>query len=171
MGGQKAITAGTVNIATLGSFGLTASGQLAITVKDSSVEVVGNAGTPPVSNAKHIQVAIGNILLETLSGECHFTNQLGHMGIDPTGKATLESLLGSVEVDATGLVSIKSASTDLKTILDGIFTQLDALCTALQALTVGTGVGPSSPPINTAQFLAAQQQLLLLKTQFATLMK
>lgn len=62
-----------------------------------------------------------------------------------------------ISINEAGLVAIKNPGTSL-------FTLLNELLTAISTMTVATGTGPSSPPVNAAQFSKIQTQLSTLFT-------
>ena len=62
-----------------------------------------------------------------------------------------------ISINEAGLVAIKNPGVSL-------FTLLNELLTALSSLSVGTGTGPSTPPLNAAQFAKLQTQLSTLFT-------
>ena len=64
---------------------------------------------------------------------------------------TLLSDQATVKITTGGLTLAKGSS--------GLKKTLDDLLTAIQKLTVTTGVGPSGPPINMADFVKVQQDL------------
>jgi len=59
---------------------------------------------------------------------------------------------GNIVMTAAGLIQFKNQSTSLLTLLN-------AMLDAIIAITVSTGVGPSSPPINAATFTTIKAQL------------
>lgn len=64
---------------------------------------------------------------------------------------TMKADKATIKATTAGLTLTKGSS--------GLKKTLDDLLTAIQALTVTTGVGPSGPPINIADFIKVQQDL------------
>jgi hypothetical protein len=71
--------------------------------------------------------------------------------LQESGAVTLVSDQATVKITAAGLTFTKGGS--------GLKKTLNDLLTAIQALTVPTGVGPSGPPINITDFAKVQQEL------------
>jgi hypothetical protein len=69
---------------------------------------------------------------------------------------SLSAGIGGLSIGKDGKVAIGSKAAELLDLIDQTLT-------AIQALTVGTGTGPSSPPINTATFTQIQAKLSLIK--------
>jgi len=115
--------------------------------------------------------AVSEMSLNPLSYEVNLRGPKSEVKIDTVGKTELKSVTGftvedftsvklgvsgfaqsEISMDAAGFISIKNTTTSLFEILNELLTQL-------QSLTVGTGTGPSTPPINSSQFQAIQQKL------------
>jgi len=100
------------------------------------------------------------------------------IGILPTGDLTLSSSAGNVEVTdggqafvklSGGTVQIGTAAGELLDTLAKVIEQVGKIATALTTMTVGTGTGPSTPPVNAADFTAAFTELQVLKTLVETM--
>lgn len=68
----------------------------------------------------------------------------------------IEAKIGKIKVTDQGKVTIGNGTIDLVALVDEILT-------GIQALTVGTALGPSSPPINLATFVQIQTKLAMIK--------
>lgn len=103
-----------------------------------------------------VDVTAGNITIETLAGEVSLGNALASLEIDVAGGIKLKNNLGGMTVNPAGMVALGGATAE---VLD-LFGQT---LTGIQSIIVGTGVGPSSPPLNAAVFAAIQALLLTIK--------
>lgn len=120
-----------------------------------------NASLPPQTDVFKLKILSGSYSLESLLGEYKIKLTAGGFN--------LMSLAGNMKMFlGAGLYSISNASGSLYDRLDSaIQFQIDQLnfmkniLIKIQALNVGTGVGPSSTPLNSADFMAIQQQVEL----------
>lgn len=99
---------------------------------------------------------VGDIKVNTDSTETIVTEEsISHVFNDVTIKtdgSNLNITVGGVEIDTDGSkISVKNNGSDLKTAINDLFT-------AIYAMTVQTAQGPSSPPINTSAFKAAESK-------------
>lgn len=121
---------------------------------------------PPLKLTQ-LEVAPGGITLQSNAPT------LGEIKLESLGKVVSDSIFGfevkdkksisikkesvpgiatEISINEAGLVSIKNQTTSL-------FSILNELLTALISLNVGTGTGPSTPPLNVGQFSKIQADL------------
>ena len=115
----------------------------------TGVEIISNVPAPVgsiqlTSKGDVKTSALGNTELSTLGGALKLIKGLPGAGTE-------------ISINEAGLVAIKNPGVSL-------FTLLNELLTALSSLSVGTGTGPSTPPLNAAQFAKLQTQLSTLFT-------
>ena len=100
-------------------------------------------------------LTIGEIKLESL-GKVVSDSAMGFEVKDRKSisikKESVPGIATEISINEAGLVSIKNQTTSL-------FSILNELLTALISLNVGTGTGPSTPPLNAAQFSKIQADL------------
>lgn len=63
----------------------------------------------------------------------------------------------------------RASGQELMAVLDALFQQVTALANAVAVLTVGTGSGPSTPPVNVLSFTQVSAQVTALQQQLDTL--
>jgi len=121
--------------------------------KDKTLFIEAKGGKSPVELS---------VNLSNLSENCELNIGVsGDISIDLSGDfklegSTISNKAGDIEINLDGSkVEVKNNIESLKTILDDIIT-------AINSITVPTGVGPSGVPINAAQFISIQQRLDLL---------
>jgi len=93
------------------------------------------------------------------------------LGITTLGAIEAKNNIGSITLDETGLVEIKNAVTGLAEIINSLADLSNSLAAASLALTVGTGTGPSTPPINAASFTQVVTDVVALKVKILALLK
>jgi hypothetical protein len=108
-------------------------------------------GSFSVSSVQDIEMEAANITGTSRTGDVSFVDALG-AGFKASG--------GKVEIGGTATGIFESTL--------AILDQLDAILTAIEQMTVGTGTGPSSPPINSADFIKAQTQLKVIQSKLKT---
>ena len=95
-------------------------------------------------------------------------DSVGNITQTSKGDITLSALGGAGMKLSAGKAEIGGASTGIFASTLDILDQLDAILTAIGAMTVPTGTGPSGPPINSADFLKAQGQLKTIRGKLKT---
>jgi len=136
-----------------------------VAVGGDKSELVGGKAELAAQTGLTLTANLGDVLIESVLGAATLKASLA---------ATLSSTLADVLVEAVaGSATVKGA---LQAALEGLRVSagngagvellaiLDAVLTALQAETHGTGVGPSTPPLNTASYAAQQTQLATIKS-------
>ncbi|OGG99328.1 MAG: hypothetical protein A2600_12125 [Candidatus Lambdaproteobacteria bacterium RIFOXYD1_FULL_56_27] len=93
------------------------------------------------------------------------------LGITTFGAIEAKNNLGSITLDATGLVEIKNSTQNLKSITGEVIALAESLANAALSMTVGTGVGPSSTPINSIDFAQVLLDATALRVKLALLLK
>ena len=97
----------------------------------------------------------GFISFNTRKGFVSFNSAFGFTVNDKlaiTLKRDIPGLASEISIKESGLINLKVGQTSLYKILND-------LLTAIQSLSVGTPAGPSTPPINAAQFSKIQTEL------------
>ena len=89
----------------------------------------------------------------------------GDVGISAIGDITIEDMTGSGIKVSGGKVEVGGAAAGIFDTMSNVLDQLDKLITQITSLTVGTSLGPSSPPLNAAAFAPIQVQLATFKAQ------
>tara|TARA_B000000565_G_scaffold147671_1_gene111773 strand:+ start:119 stop:2146 length:2028 start_codon:yes stop_codon:yes gene_type:complete len=133
---------------------------------DFKIGLDAGAFGPPLQLTQ-MEIAPGGITLESNAptiGEIKFSS-LGKVVSDSVfgfevkdkksisiKKETIPGLATEISINEAGLVSIKNQTTSL-------FAILNELLTAISSLSVGTGTGPSTPPLNVGQFSKIQADL------------
>ena len=120
--------------------------ELASPLGKLSMDLVGNAKLESPAGALEIGVA----------GDVELGNNLATLEIDPAGGSKWANPTASVALTVSGQVEIKNQMESLSGILRD-------LCTAISQITVQTGTGSSSQPVNIMAFqqIAARIQSLL----------
>ena len=135
--------------------------------KDSPIMVLrnGDVGIPNEDDSGRIILASNHYLTtDALAPKSHSDapdQYLGSQVLIESGKLVFHSKESDLILSSVGAIGIttKEWSIDFTTLID----QIDALLTALQAMTHPTGVGPSGPPINVADFVKIQSALMKMK--------
>jgi len=93
---------------------------------------------------------------------------LGITGTVKTGDIFFSETMGGAVKISGGKAEIGGKATGIFKSVGEILDQLDAILTAISSMTVPTGVGPSGPPLNIADFIKAQVQLKTISTKLKT---
>tara|TARA_R110000822_G_scaffold199883_1_gene337535 strand:- start:477 stop:1427 length:951 start_codon:yes stop_codon:yes gene_type:complete len=131
--------------------------------KDSPVMIIrnGDVGIPNQDDSGRIILASNHYLTtDALAPKSHSDapdQYLGSQVLIESGKLVFHSKESDLILSSVGAIGIttKEWSVDVSALMD----QMDALVTAIQAMTHPTGVGPSGPPINVADFVKIQTEL------------
>ena len=110
---------------------------------DNDLELKVDPDNIDLKKGENITVHVDAGKLEVVNDKTTVTHQAEAL--------TLLSDQATVKITTGGLTLAKGSS--------GLKKTLDDLLTAIQNLTVTTGVGPSGPPINMADFVKVQQDL------------
>lgn len=135
--------------------------------KDSPIMILrnGDVGIPNEDDSGRIILASNHYLTtDALAPKAHSNapdQYLGSQVLIESGKLVFHSKEDDLILSSVGAIGIttKEWSIDFTTLID----QIDALLTAIQAMTHPTGVGPSGPPINVADFVKIQSALMKMK--------
>ena len=107
---------------------------------------------------------IGGDKSELVGGKLETVAQLGLSLKANLGDLLLEAIVGNASLKAALHTAIESLTLSAGNATGAeLLTILDAILTALQAETHGTGVGPSTPPSNAADYAQQQTKLATLK--------
>jgi len=99
------------------------------------------------------------------SGKVSFS-AIGDFSVDAKGKATITAMQDLTLSASAGLATLKLAQGgkfEITGSTGGLVDLILKLIDAVTQLTVGTGTGPSSPPINAAQFVQIKTMLAAMK--------
>lgn len=110
---------------------------------DNDLELKINANNIDLKKGEKISIHVDADKLEIINDKTKITHEAEAL--------TLLSNQATVKITTGGLTLTKGSS--------GLKKTLNDLLTAIQKLTVTTGVGPSGPPINIADFVKVQQDL------------
>lgn len=119
---------------------------------------VGADGTTSIAVNKTGIVTIDKV------GAIKAENKLGSVALSEKGDVELKNQVGTISMSATGKFSVKGAAAELLDLFDQHLEQQLNILAALAALTVGTGTGPSSVPLNAADFMKATTGVTKIKT-------
>ena len=139
--------------ATSSNFTTTVGGKKSDTIYGDCT-VVGH-GVCSYDFVKHVYINTKDKMALSATSDINISTGGGDINLSEPSGAGISISKGKVEIGGkqTGL---------FKATLD-ILEQLDAILTAIGSMTVPTGVGPSGPPINIADFIKAQAQLAVIK--------
>lgn len=110
---------------------------------DNDLELKIDADNIDIKKGEKISIHVDAEKLEVINDKAKITHEAEAL--------TLLSNQATVKIATGGLTLTKGSS--------GLKKTLNDLLTAIQKLTVTTGVGPSGPPINIADFVKVQQDL------------
>ena len=136
---------------------LTVKGDQGETIKGSLTENITGSWTITVANNK-IVVDTNGISIADVTGNKVVTSKSGVKISEATGAGANFS---------SGKAAIGGKGGELFDIVNKILTQLDKILMGIERLTVGTALGPSSVPINVADFIAAQTELKAVATSIS----
>jgi len=102
-------------------------------------------------------------------GAVKVRNNGGSVDLSIGGDITMKNKLGEFHMTALGKFAAKGATAELLDLFDQVLTQLQKTLAALQVLTVNTGVGVSTPPLNLADFAASMTSVVKIQTLLATI--
>jgi hypothetical protein len=139
---------------TCGLDGAQKSGYFTIENPDKDSSLIYLSSTQKINNLKLAQRKIG-LLTQPLTS---YT--------DPQVIISSNRLIFNAREDELVLVSkkdIKLATPNWSVDVDNLITQFEALVTAITKMTHPTGVGPSGPPINVADFVKILTEIKLMK--------
>lgn len=110
----------------------------------------------------------GTVTIDKL-GAIKAENKLGSIALSEVGDIDIKNKLSSISMSAAGKFKVQGAIAELLDLFDKTLEQQINTLIALQMLTVGTGTGPSSVPINLPDFTKAQAQLMQVKMLLASM--
>jgi hypothetical protein len=139
-----------------------------ITTDSSGIALTDFLGNSNTMSSSGITVAdlTGNSLETTASGVT-LSTATGESLAMAAASVELTESTGAGFTASAGRVTVGGPAAELLDLFDQTLSQVDAILTAIAAITVPTAVGPSGPPVNVPQFIAAQVQVNLIKTQLA----
>jgi len=96
------------------------------------------------------------------SGSMIFINKDGKILQKSSGAINIEAGSGTIEKAILGET--------LKAKLESLYDEISSMLTNIQSLTVGTAMGPSTPPINTPAFVTNQANIAALKAALSQIL-
>lgn len=157
-GGRSHTIGGDDSQSVLGNFVASIAGDHSKLVAGSTSKVYGTGYEADVVLGDHvIAITAGNLHHHTQVGSCIVENNLAGLTIDATGDIKLATALGAgLHISPLGLIGLGSNIAELLDLFDQTLT-------GIISLNVGTGVGPSTPPLNVAIFIAIKTLLAFIK--------
>jgi hypothetical protein len=146
-------------------------GTMIVVGADGKIEVYSPSADISVSADQ------GNITAEATAGDISVKATAGNIAVESgqnvaikgaSGYLTLEGSLAQAKFSG-GKIAFGNATAELMDLINKLLTRVDAILDHIIAETHGTGVGPSSPPINVADFTADKADIGVIKTAFATI--
>jgi hypothetical protein len=142
-------------------------------VKGDNKWLISGDDTQTVGGDKETSVS-GNLLYD-VTGETTI-NSSASIALLATGEFTINGSTVTIEDTGKafvkmngGTIQIGTAAGELLDTLAKVIEQVATIAQAISTMTVGTGTGPSTPPVNAADFIKANVDLQLLKTLVETM--
>lgn len=162
-GNDKEEIDGTKTIEALGTLLLRASnihttslGSSSSTTVGGHQQLIGQMFKQTLGTGGVVNIALGDYKVETNAGSIEQGNLIGSMGVEKTGLLKLENQM---------------VQGGLKQILEEFLDLIDAFIKASENITVATGTGNSSTPLNKAEFAQLKTPMMKLKQLIKMLLK
>lgn len=119
----------------------------------------------------------GNITAEATAGDISVKATAGNISAEAGQNVAIKGTAGDLTLEGSaakakfsgGKIAFGNATAELMDLINKLLIRVDAILDHILAETHGTGVGPSSVPINAADFTADKTDIGTIKTAFAAI--
>lgn len=154
IGGKRDVIGGCYSSSILSNKAESVGGSYSQLIAQSTERIYGLDVDETYLGDHNATLNLGNLLVSALLGNIEFDSV--------TGSIKLGGSLAKLKLQ-NGKVGLGNASAELVDLVSQLAGMLDSTLSAIEVMTMPTGVGPSGIPINVAQFTSIQSQLAAIK--------
>lgn len=107
--------------------------------------------------------------ISVVDGALHLKNTSSEVVMLKDGQVDLKNAVGNFKLTPQGQFALTNGVAEVVDLMVRHYERLSEVLTHIQSLTVPTGVGPSGPPINIADFITDQVDVELMKAEMEQL--